>query len=377
MKVKIVIRQFVKMAVQNFLLPLLYRAFRLQSVQKGLVVFADAHHFTAPASMELLVKEVKRRGNRKVIELYDDYQQISFLRLLRRMVVFMAYYAKAQYVVICDNFLPVASCKKRKGTTVIQLWHGCGAFKKFGYDTTGDIPSYYKGNVFQNCDIVTVSAPACVPHFQTAMRLPADAFRPFGVCRTDKFFKKKYNEACKKLFAKRYPDALGKKIVLWAPTFRGSPADPKLAQYEDIQWLSDQLGESAFVIVKVHPLLTKKYPYDNCTLSTDQLLPVADLMITDYSSIFFEYCIYKKPVIFYAPDVEEYGMQRGFYLDYNSLPGVAAKDKYALEKEVRRALTQGQKDCEKAQAFYEKYMCGCDGHALKRMADFICTDQQA
>lgn len=230
MKVKIVIRQFVKMAVQNFLLPLLYRAFRLQSVQKGLVVFADAHHFTAPASMELLVKEVKRRGNRKVIELYDDYQQISFLRLLRRMVVFMAYYAKAQYVVICDNFLPVASCKKRKGTTVIQLWHGCGALKKFGYDTTGDIPSYYKGNVFQNCDIVTVSAPACVPHFQTAMRLPADVFRPFGVCRTDKFFKKKYNEACKKLFAKRYPDALGKKIVLWAPTFRGSPADPKLAQ---------------------------------------------------------------------------------------------------------------------------------------------------
>lgn len=372
MKVKILIRQYMKMGVQNLMLPVLYRIFRVKPIQKGLIIFADAHHFHVPASMEQLVGEIKHRGNMKVVEFYDDYQQISFFRLLRRMVIFMSYYAKAQYVVICDNFLPAASCKKRKGTTVIQLWHGCGAFKKFGYDTTGDIPSYYKGNVFKNCDIVTVSAPACVPHFQTAMRLPAKAFRSFGVCRTDKYFEEKYNEDCRKLFDMKYPDAQGKKIVLWAPTFRGSPADPKLAQYEDIQWLARRLGDDVFIIIKVHPLLIKKYPYDNCTLTTDQLLPVADLMITDYSSIFFEYCIYKRPIIFYAPDVEKYGMQRGFYLDYNSLPGVIAKDKRILEQEVRHALLQGQQYDAKAEAFYKKYMCGCDGHVLKRMTDFIC-----
>lgn len=283
----------------------------------------------------------------------------------------MSYYAKAQYVVICDNFLPAASCKKRRGTTVIQLWHGCGAFKKFGYDTNGDIPSYYKGNVFKNCDIVTVSAPACAPHFRTAMRLPAKAFRPLGVCRTDKYFKEKYNAGCRKLFAEKYPDAQGKKIVLWAPTFRGSPADPELGQYEDIQWLARKLGEDVFLIVKLHPLLTSKYPYDNCSLTTDQLLPVADLMITDYSSVFFEYCIYKKPIIFYAPDMEEYDTQRGFYLDYHELPGEIVTEKHALEQEVRGALLKGQQDDAAAEAFYQKYMCGCDGHALKRVADLI------
>ena len=135
MRIKIIIRQYLKMAVQNLLLPVIYGIFRTKPIQKGLVVFADAHHFHVPASMEQLVREVKRRGNMQVVELYDDYQQISFIRLLRRMVIFMSYYAKAQYVVICDNFLPAASCKKRRGTTVIQLWHGCGAFKKFGYDT--------------------------------------------------------------------------------------------------------------------------------------------------------------------------------------------------------------------------------------------------
>ena len=45
------------------------------------------------------------------------------------------------------------SCHKRKGTTVIQLWHGCGAFKRFGYDAKDDIPQFYKGNVYRNAPL--------------------------------------------------------------------------------------------------------------------------------------------------------------------------------------------------------------------------------
>ncbi|KAI4448824.1 hypothetical protein C823_003351 [Eubacterium plexicaudatum ASF492] len=170
--IKIMMRQYVKMAIQSLLLPAFYDLFKPKQIEQGLVVFADAHHKNVPSSMAPLVREVKRRKHKKVVEIYDDYQQISFLRLLRRMLYFMKYYARAEYVVICDNFLPIASCKKRKETTVIQLWHGCGAFKKFGYDTQGDIPAVYKGNVFRNYDIVTVSAPGCASHFQSAMRLP-------------------------------------------------------------------------------------------------------------------------------------------------------------------------------------------------------------
>ena len=71
------------------------------------------------------------------------------------MFEFMKLYAVSQTVVICDNFLPVASCRKRKGTKVIQLWHAGGALKKFGYDTADDIPAYYKGNVMANLPLVT------------------------------------------------------------------------------------------------------------------------------------------------------------------------------------------------------------------------------
>lgn len=367
----IIAKQYVKMAVQNILLPLVYRIQKPKQIESGMIVFADAHNSRVPSSMAPLVKEVKRRGNMRVVEIYDDYQQIPFLRLVRRMLYFMKCYARAEYVVICDNFLPVSSCKKRKETTVIQLWHGCGAFKKFGYDTAGDIPAFYKGNVYRNYDIVTVSAPGCAPHFQSAMRLPGKVFRPLGVCRTDKFFRDSYNRACRKLFYEKHGEAKGKKVVLWAPTFRGNPADPKLEQYEDIQKLSAQLPKDVFVIVKVHPHLAKKYPYDNSSLITDQLLPVTDLLITDYSSILFEYCIYKKPMLFYAPDMEDYGVERGFYLDYRSLPGTIVTRQEQLAEEVLRVLSKDRKEDEAVKAFYDAYMSGCDGKVTKRLADMI------
>lgn len=371
--IKITIRQYVKMAVQNLLLPAVYSLLKPKQIEKGLVVFADAHNKKVPSSMAPLVREVKRRGRQKVVEIYDDYQQTSFLRLLRRMLYFMKYYARAEYVVICDNFLPVASCKKRKETTVIQLWHGCGAFKKFGYDTEGDIPAVYKGNVFRNYDIVTVSAPGCAPHFQSAMRLPKKVFLPFGVCRTDKYFKSAYNKYCRELFERTHQEAEGKKVVLWAPTFRGYPSDPKLEQYEDVIQMCRELPHDIFVIIKVHPHLTKKYPYDNSRLTTDQLLPVTDLLITDYSSIIFEYSIYKKPMLFYAPDMEEYGVERGFYLDYNKLPGKIVTKKECLAGEVVRALEESNEQAAQVEAFYHMYMSGCDGKVTKRLADLMET----
>lgn len=365
-----------KMVVQNVLLPCVYRVLKPAHIQKELIIFADAHHTQAPPGMAPLVEEVKRRGNMRVMEIYDDYQQISFGRLIKRMLYFMKYYARARYVVLCDNFLPAASCRKRPGTRVIQLWHGCGAFKKFGYDTTGDIPAYYKGNVYKNCDIITVSAKGCSPYFQSAMRLPAKVFRPWGVCHTDMFFREEYNRACRELFYKKHPEAAGKQIVLWAPTFRGSPADPQLELYEDMKEFATQAEEDIFVLIKVHPLLAKKYPYDNSELSTDQLLPVTDLLISDYSSIIFEYSIYRRPMLFYAPDKEHYGVERGFYLDYQKLPGAIVTDKHMLSQAVRRSLAGNTEEQAAVQEFFETYMSGCDGRVTKRLADRICGKER-
>ena len=121
--------------------------------------------------------------------------------------------------------------------------------------------------------------------------------------------------------------------------------------------------------MKVHPHLARKYPYDNSTLTTDELLPVTDLLITDYSSIIFEYSIYKKPMLFYAPDMEAYGVERGFYLDYQTLPGKIVTRQEELAGEVRRVLADSKAAACETEAFYEAYMSACDGNVTKRLAD--------
>lgn len=355
------------MFVQNIVLPIVYFFYARQKVQKGLVVFADAHHKECPFSMQYLLNELKKTDY-KIKEVYRDYRALSPFSMAKEMMAFMKLYAKAEYVVICDNFIPVASCNKRKETKVIQLWHGCGAFKKFGYDTQDDIPSYYKGNVFKNYDLVTVSAKVCVAPFASAMRQPEGVVKAIGVSRTDELFDNDYNKQCIEAFYEEYPHAKGKKVVLYAPTFRGAASDGKSADLEVIEQLKKELEEDYFVITKLHPHVEKMLEHKS-KFTTEQLFAVADVLITDYSSIIFDYAIYKKTLVLYVPDLESYADKRGFYLDFASLPAEIAKNKEELKQAVIKESTSPSN--ERMEEFYQTYMNACDGHATARIIGWM------
>lgn len=335
------------------------------------MILADAHHDEIPFSMLAIKDELMQHPELQITELYWNNSSCSVLGIFRNMACFMKKYATAETVIICDNFLPAASCRKRKGTSVIQLWHACGAFKKFGYDTSADIPSYYKGNVLANCDLVTVSSQICVKPFSSAMRLPEKAVRPVGVSRTDLYFNDTFNQACRNQFFSQYPNAQGKKIVLWVPTFRGNPGIASVKGLDDILHARDQLKDTHYFIIKLHPHTQAHIEGTNCSISSEELLPVADVVITDYSSILFDAMIYKHPLILFVPDLDEYLDNRGFYLDYNTLPGLRAQnleqllqiltDEYLLHSSVNKVYTD----------FYDKYMASCDGHSTKRIINYI------
>lgn len=358
------IRQYLKMIVQNCILPIAYRVFSVKSIEPGLVIMADGHSVKRPVRMDKMYEGLNN-ADYKVIEWYNDFQAMSYMKALVKMIGFMKLYSKANYVIISDNFLPVASCRKRKGTFVIQMWHGCGAFKKFGYDTTDDIPEEYIGNVFRNYDLVTVSGPLSVAPFTSAMRQKPGVCKPVGVSATDIYYDEGYEDECKKEFFKKYPEAAGKKILLWAPTFRGSALDPHVPDSEVFESLRNKLGEEWFVVIKYHPHMETKGFKSGTDIATERLLPVTDLLITDYSSIIFNYAIYRKPVLLYAPDLEDYKGSRGFYLDYESLPCEIAVDKEELITGIDRAYKVFDK--ERMEKFYQEYMSGCDGRATERI----------
>lgn len=365
------VKQIIKMIFQQVILPVIYDIYAVKPVIPNTVILADAHHDEIPFSMLAIKDELMQHPELQITELYWNNSSCSVLGIFRNMACFMKKYATAETVIICDNFLPAASCRKRRGTSVIQLWHACGAFKKFGYDTSADIPSYYKGNVLANCDLVTVSSQICVKPFSSAMRLPEKAVRPVGVSRTDLYFNDTFNQACRNQFFSQYPNAQGKKIVLWVPTFRGNPGIASVKGLDDILHARDQLKDTHYFIIKLHPHTQAHIEGTNCSISSEELLPVADVVITDYSSILFDAMIYKHPLVLFVPDLDEYLDNRGFYLDYNTLPGLRAQnleqllqiltDEDLLHSSVNKVYTD----------FYDKYMASCDGHSTKRIINYI------
>lgn len=365
------LRMMFKMLCQHVIFPVVYFFNRFRPVDKKLIILADSHHNDCPEHM-IYIRRMLMKSDYRVEECFFDVNSIGKWEAIKKMIGFMAMYATAHAVVVCDYFLPVASCNKKKKTKVIQLWHGCGAFKKFGYNSFEDIPEKYIGNVHKNYSLVTVSGEDAVKHFETAMILGAEnVIKPIGISYTDRLYDEDYIELCKDKFRFEYPDATGKKIVLWAPTFRGE-AKKKKRKKGQVDMLPGESyvdllmqDERYYVIKSLHPHLHKKG-----AMTSSELLCCADVLITDYSSIFFEFLLMDKPIIFFAADYGEYNSSRGLYLDYKTLPGIVLTLDTDLRPHVKAALEQDLYEEQRAD-FRERFMSACDGCATKRIVDYI------
>lgn len=389
------IKQYLKMFLQNILLPLFYRFYARKPVRKGSVIFADAHHEEIPFSMRRMYEavmvgdadflqgdttvfdrtgEITEEGSQLSVQVFvRDFGKMGYLNLMRYLIRFMKQYATAEYVFICDYYLPVASCRKRSETAVVQLWHSCGLMKKIAYDTGEDIPTGYRGNMFGNYTWLTLSSEECVPVHARALQIPASRIRATGVSRTDYYFDEDWNKRCKENFFEKYPETQGKKIALWAPTFRGNAAHPVLQGLEAVREAEKECPEDWYFVIKAHPHVDAHGQVSNCTIPTEELLCVADVLITDYSSVLFDYLIYEKPVILFAPDLEEYEQDRGFYIDYRSLPFplIEKKDSEALLQAVEDSGRDYEGYKTRLRQWKEKYTGACDGHATERILKLL------
>ncbi len=368
------IRQSVKMFLQNVLLPPVYAIFCRAPVQKGLILFADGHHTDMPFSMQRMyerVRQCQQGGGCRTEIFVEDFGRMSPFRMAVWLFRFMRRYAVAEYVFICDYFLPVSSCRKRPETKVVQLWHSCGLMKKIAYDTQEDIPEGYHGDMFGNYTYLTLSAKACIPVHEKALRLSEDHIYATGVSRTDFYFDEGWNQNCREQFLKMHPDAAGKKIALWAPTFRGNAGAPELAGLKAVQQAAEALKEEWYFVIKAHPHIDAHEKVSTSSIPTEELLPVADLLITDYSSVLFDYLLYQKPALMFAPDLDEYEKTRGLYIDYGELPFEITRSAEALAAAVPAAKARALEHSDEIRQFTEKYCGACDGHATERILGLI------
>ena len=129
----------------------------------------------------------------------------------------------------------------------INLWHGCGAFKKFGRSTAelkfgASAATLDKYPNYGNLDIVTVSSPEVIWAYEEAMNLPKGIVQATGISRTDLFYDKDFVNSRREKLYKVMPEARGKKVILYAPTFRGHVASATSPDEIDFYRFAKELG---------------------------------------------------------------------------------------------------------------------------------------
>lgn len=269
-------------------------------------------------------------------------------------------------LVILDYNNFVVSNYKRKGVKVLQLWHASGAIKKFGNDVNRD----YK---IKNYDYVIANSDYFVDPFSKAFNVNPENIIVTGIPKTDRLFKKKTIKKFKSKLYKEYPMIKGKKVVVYAPTFRGRMGTnfelPKL----DLEYVANQLGDDYVIVYKLHPLLDDVVNVHNDKVicmnnkSIHRLYSIADYLISDYSAVIIDYSIFNKPLILYAPDLETYKENVGLYIDYNKLPGVVCQN----AKDVVNAISINNFNLDEMKQFRDEMFKYQDGKSTERVVKLI------
>ena len=114
---------------------------------------------------------------------------------------------------------------------------------------------------------------------------------------------------------------------------------PTLCGMEEIQRVMKETEDRYYWVIKLHPHLEEKGMKSNCDLPSEKIFAVADLLITDYSSILFDYMAYKKPFLFFAPDFDSFDHARGFYVPYYSFPCKVVTDGAGLPAAIEYELS--------------------------------------
>ncbi len=220
-------------------------------------------------------------------------------------------------VLINDNNY-VISHFKRKEVKVLQIWHACGALKKFGNAILREYP-------IANYDYVISTSSYWKEPYSEAFSLSQDHVLPIGMPRCDQLFNNDYIKKQRESLFQQFPSIKNKKIILYAPTFRGDIYKGFETIPFDSTSLLNQLGEDYVLLYKYHPLLGNiqldSHPriYNMNNIDTHALFTITDYLISDYSSIVFDYSILEKPLLFYVPDLKEYETSRGCFVDIQSL----------------------------------------------------------
>ena len=364
----------------------LFRAFRAVARRSGRrILFSSDSRTELGGNLKMVHDRMIERGidrDHELLTLFND--SVSTRRAFRDRFRLPWLLARVD-VILIDDYQPVIYSVSDTDVRIVQLWHAVGAFKTVGYSRVGKPggPNPY-GPAHKNYTFATVSSTADVPIYAEAFGIPESHVVPTGVPRVDRFFDPVHGTAAREAALEAFPAARDRFTILFAPTFRGNGArsatyDLGRVDYAALHALC--VEKDAVCIVRMHPFVRDPLGIpDHLTdrlidgsaagMDVNDLLFAVDLLITDYSSIVYEYSILGRSVLFYAYDLEEYVASRDFYEPYESfVPGRIVQTFGDLLDAIRR----DEYEIEKVAPFAARHFDHLDDGSTDRVIDLILS----
>lgn len=380
-----------KEVIKNFLLKgfkttikLYYRIISLFYRKKGnRILFMSETRSPISGNLKAIDERVKERKLDKIYKI--DY---SFRKVLQEKKSVLAWLklttklAKADYVFV-DDYAPIFSFLTLKNTKLIQVWHAGVGFKAVGYARFGKEGSPYPyESAHRKYDYVTVASSNLIPIYQEVFGLSKEHFLVTGLPRLDGYFEKMEKEK-KKIYTK-YPELKDKKIILFAPTYRGEGQKDAYYDFEklDLNRLYQTCKGKYIVLFKFHPFINKKIKIDqkyekvlkdfSNYSDINSLFYITDILITDYSSNIYEFSLFEKPILFYDYDMEEYSILRGVHTDLEESPGDVCK----TFDELLSKIQKGSFNIDKVKQFKRDNMSYFDSNSSDRVIDAVLKNEK-
>ena len=281
-------------------------------------------------------------------------------------------------VIVTDDYIDcLRYVRLRPEQKLIQVWYTGGAFRRFGLDNPHLVSRLDEYKAHSQYTAVCVSSDYVRQFFAHAFGTDIDIIKATGTPRSDILVNDAKVSEKKNEISFKHPLLKDKKVYVYFPTYREK--DGEIADFDPkIDWdkLNDELDDDEVFIFCRHPFMKQEYikgrfyprVKDYTDDPTPELLAVADVVITDYSSIVFDASLLDKSMVFYVPDYEKYKGE--LYLKYKrELPGEILFDSAELLPALRKAVNSEKNDL--LEEFKKREMEMCDGKATKRVIDLI------
>lgn len=362
---------------------ILYTFYKITTKQDSKkVLFLSDSRNDLTGNFEFIYKRLEKEDlklNTFLKKKIKDKKTFKEKRILMKLI------AESKFVLIDDFYPLIYALKLRKNTKLIQVWHAMGAYKTVGYSRMGKVggPTSYS-LTHRNYSATIVSSESIRKNYAEAFNMDINKVYATGIPRTDIFFDKDYKSKVENRIYKKYPKLKDKKVILFAPTFRGNGQNTAYYDFSliDFKKLKEKYSKDYVFIVRPHPF-TKNIDempkeddfFINMTEEREinDILFITDILITDYSSVIFENSLLNNKAIFFVPDLEEYIASRDFYYDFSKYTyGDVCKNM----DELLKAIDNPTLDLKKLKEFKEYFVSSCTGNSTENFVKTLILEEK-